>query len=124
MPERSNGPSEPPGSGTAGAQWRDDRLLVPAATWVGILARRVRVRGGEVDIVARRGRTLAFVEVKARSSEAAAGMALDHWRLRRVAGAAEQLMTRYARPGDEVRVDAIFIVPRRWPIHLRDIWQG
>ena len=89
-----------------------------------ILARRVRVRGGEVDIVARRGRTLAFVEVKARSSEAAAGMALDHWRLRRVAVAAEQLMPRYARPGDEVRVDAIFIVPRRWPIHLRDIWQG
>ena len=31
-----------------------------------ILARRARVPGGEVDIVARRGRTLAFVEVKAR----------------------------------------------------------
>ena len=31
-----------------------------------ILARRARASGGEVDIVARRGRTLAFVEVKAR----------------------------------------------------------
>ena len=31
-----------------------------------ILARRARVPGGEVDVVARRGRTLAFVEVKAR----------------------------------------------------------
>ena len=41
-----------------------------------ILARRARVPGGEVDVVARRGRTLAFVEVKARSSEAAAGFAL------------------------------------------------
>ena len=42
-----------------------------------ILARRARVPGGEVDIVARRGRTLAFVEVKARASEDAAAFALD-----------------------------------------------
>ena len=42
-----------------------------------ILARRARVPGGEVDIVARRGRTLAFVEVKARATEEAAAFALD-----------------------------------------------
>ena len=41
-----------------------------------ILARRARVPGGEVDIVARRGRTLAFVEVKARGDEEAAAFAL------------------------------------------------
>ncbi len=56
-----------------------------------ILARRARVPGGEVDIVARRGRTLAFVEVKARATPDAAGLALDEWRLRRVAIAAERL---------------------------------
>jgi len=50
-----------------------------------ILARRARVPGGEVDIVARRGRTLAFVEVKARGTEESAAFALDEWRLRRVA---------------------------------------
>ena len=37
-----------------------------------ILARRARVPGGEVDIVARRRRTLAFVVVKARASDDAA----------------------------------------------------
>jgi putative endonuclease len=89
-----------------------------------ILARRARVRGGEVDIVARRGRTVAFVEVKARASDDAANLALDEWRLRRVAVAAEVLAPRFVRPGDDFRIDALFIVPRRWPKHLANIWQG
>ena len=80
--------------------------------------------GGEVDIVARRGRTLAFVEVKARSTDEAAGFALDAWRLRRVVVAAEQLAPRYMRDGDDVRIDAMFVVPRRWPKHMIDVWQG
>jgi putative endonuclease len=56
-----------------------------------ILGRRVRTRSGEVDLVARRGRTVAFVEVKARATAEEAGLALDEWRLRRVAAAAEAL---------------------------------
>ena len=89
-----------------------------------ILARRARVPGGEVDIVARRGRTLAFVEVKARGTDDSAALALDEWRLRRVAVAAEQLMERYMDGVDEVRIDAIFIVPFRWPRHLPNVWLG
>ena len=89
-----------------------------------ILARRARVHGGEVDIVARRGRTLAFVEVKARGSDEAVAFALDEWRLRRVITAAERLAARFMRPGDDVRIDAILIVPRRWPRHLANIWHG
>ena len=89
-----------------------------------ILARRARVRGGEVDIIARRGRTLAFVEVKARATEDAAAFSLDAYRLRRVAFAAERLAPRYMRDGDELRIDAIFVVPRRLPRHLPDVWQG
>ena len=89
-----------------------------------ILARRARVAGGEVDIVARRGRTLAFVEVKARGSDVAAAFALDRYRLRRVAAAAERLAPRFIRPGDDVRIDALFVVPGRWPRHVADVWQG
>lgn len=89
-----------------------------------ILARRARVPGGEVDIVARRGKILAFVEVKARSSDEAAGFALDAYRLRRVAVAAELLAPRYMKAGDDLRIDAVFVVPGRFPRHMTDIWQG
>ena len=57
-----------------------------------ILAMRARTPVGEVDLVARRGRVLAFVEVKARATAAEAAIALDDYRLRRVARAAEALM--------------------------------
>ena len=89
-----------------------------------ILARRARVVGGEVDIIARRAQTLAFVEVKARATDYDAAIALDDWRLRRVAVAAERLAPRYMREGDDVRIDALFIVPRRWPRHIANVWQG
>ena len=89
-----------------------------------ILARRARVPGGEVDVVARRGRTVAFVEVKLRANDDAASFALDQWRLRRVAAAAERLAPRFTRDGDDVRIDAIFVGPRRWPRHLANVWQG
>ena len=89
-----------------------------------ILQQRARVRGGEVDIIARRGRILAFIEVKARADEDGAGFALDHYRLRRVAAAAEQLASRFLRPGDDIPIDAIFMVRGRWPRHLADVWQG
>jgi len=89
-----------------------------------ILARRVKIPVGEVDLVARRGRTLAFVEVKARATAREAAVALDEWRLRRVAAAAEALAPRYARAGDDVRIDAMLVVPRRLPRHLPNVWQG
>ena len=89
-----------------------------------ILGTRVRTRAGEVDLVARRGRTLAFVEVKARATAADADLALDRRRLERVAAAAELLAPRFAREGDAMRIDAIFVVPGRWPRHLPDVWHG
>lgn len=89
-----------------------------------ILARRVRTPVGEVDLVARRGRTLAFVEVKARARLSEAGFALDEWRLRRVAAAAEALAPRFGKAGDDIRIDAMLVVPRRLPRHLPNVWQG
>ena len=89
-----------------------------------ILARRARVPGGEVDIVARRGRTLAFVEVKARPTTESADWSLDQYRLRRVAVAAQRLSQRYMRDGDDIRIDAMLVVPGKLPRHLANVWQG
>jgi len=89
-----------------------------------ILAIRARTPVGEVDLVARRGRTLAFIEVKARATEAGAAWALDDHRLRRVAAAAEALIPRYRREGDTIRIDALFMVPHRWPRHMTNVWHG
>lgn len=111
------------------AERRGRRAESLAAWWLRlkgwrILARRARVPGGEVDIVARRGRTLAFVEVKARGSEQAAAFALDAYRIRRVVTAAEALAPRYARNGDAIRIDAVYVTPGKLPRHLPDVWRG
>ncbi|MCW3798655.1 YraN family protein [Sphingomonas sp. BN140010] len=113
----------------ARAERQGRRAETIAAWWLRlhgwrILAQRARVPGGEVDLVARRGGTLAFVEVKARADERAAGMALDRSRLRRVAVAAERLATRYGHGCDIIRIDALYVVPRRLPRHVPDVWRG
>ena len=100
-----------------------------AALWLrlkgwAILATRVRTPRGEVDLVARRGRILAFIEVKARATEADIALSADDYRLRPVAAAAEALAPRFMRDGDDIRIDAIFILPRRLPRHLENVWHG
>lgn len=111
------------------AEARGRKAETIAAWWLRlrgwrILAQRARVPGGEVDLIARRGRTVAFVEVKQRKTADAAAWALDDFRLRRVAVAAERLAPRYARNGEDIRIDALFIVPGRLPRHLANVWHG
>ncbi|MBX9727829.1 MAG: YraN family protein [Sphingopyxis sp.] len=87
-----------------------------------IVAQRCRVPGGEVDLVAKRGRTVAFVEVKWRDRPGDLDTAIDEYRLRRVVVAAERLAPRYARNGEDVRIDVMLLAPWRWPSHLANVW--
>jgi putative endonuclease len=87
-----------------------------------IVARRVKTSRGEVDLVARRGRLVAFVEVKWRANAKELDFAIDQYRLRRVAAAAEVLTPRYVRSGEDVRVDVVLLAPGRFPRHLQNVW--
>ncbi len=89
-----------------------------------IVARRARTPLGEVDLVARRGSMIAFVEVKARATAAALDLAIDERRLARVAAAAEILWHDYAKAGDDMRIDVILLAPGRPPRHLTNVWHG
>jgi putative endonuclease len=101
-------------------------LYLMAKGWR-IVARQQRIghgRGvGEVDIVARRGHVLAFVEVKWRRKAQALDEAIDERRLHRVARVAEALAPRLARPADAVRIDVILLAPWHWPRHITHVWQ-
>ncbi len=89
-----------------------------------ILARRVRTPAGEVDLIARRGSMVAFVEVKVRKTGASLDEAIDERRLARVAMAAESLAAVYLKPGDDMRIDVILLAPGRAPRHLENVWHG
>lgn len=89
-----------------------------------ILDRRVRTAAGEVDLIARRGKLVAFIEVKARGDAAALDLAIDERRLARVAAAAESLAHIYLAPGDDMRIDVMLLAPGRPPRHLANVWHG
>jgi putative endonuclease len=89
-----------------------------------ILDQRVKLRSGEIDLIARRGRTTAFIEVKTRRTVADLDIAIDAYRLRRVAAAAQAVAHLYARESDDIRIDVILIAPRCWPRHLVNVWQN
>lgn len=88
-----------------------------------ILARRVRTKAGEVDLIARRGTIVAFVEVKTRATAADLDHAIDERRLARVAAAAELLSATYAQ-GCDIRIDVILLAPRTPPRHIENAWIG
>ncbi|HKX78802.1 MAG TPA: YraN family protein [Novosphingobium sp.] len=87
-----------------------------------ILARRVRTPRGEIDLVARCGGTVSFVEVKWRMTSAELDLAIDAYRLKRVAAAVEAVAHRFARPDDTRRIDVILLAPGRWPRHIVNAW--
>lgn len=83
-----------------------------------VLAQRVKTPRGEIDLVVRRGRILAFVEVKWRRHEQDLALAIDDFRLRRVMAAAEAVAHRWLRPGDDIRIDVLLLAQGRWPRHI------
>ncbi|QLF69155.1 YraN family protein [Peteryoungia desertarenae] len=86
-----------------------------------IKAMRFRTRGGEVDIIARRGTMVALVEVKARSDLRSAVDSVSHASQQRIRSAGDYWLAR--QPDFDrltIRCDIIAVRPWRPPIHLED----
>ena len=84
-----------------------------------VVARRWRCPAGEIDIVAKRGKLLIFVEVKARERLDDAAYSVTDRQKRRIAAAAAGWLA--ANPDDamcDMRFDAILVAPRSWPQHI------
>lgn len=89
-----------------------------------ILARRYRCALGEIDLVARRGRRYAFIEVKVRESAEAGALAVSVKQQHRIARAASQWLARNAGEGDyDVSFDVVLITPWAWPLHVVDAFR-
>lgn len=86
-----------------------------------IVGHRFKTPAGEVDLVARRGRRLAFVEVKRRPTIDEALDAVTAKQRRRVTRAAELWLKRHPRYAAlDYGFDVIALAPGHWPRHLRD----
>lgn len=90
-----------------------------------IVARRYRTKLGEIDLIARRGDIAAIVEVKARPTLVAAMEAVGYNAERRIEAAADLWLSRQPDHGRlSIRFDLVAVLPRRWPVHVENIFQG
>ena len=125
-------PSRRPGAGThaLGRTFED-----AAASWLArrgwsVLERNVRFRRREVDLIARRGEVIAFVEVKGRRSGryGRPEEAVTALKRREIESVARWWIERNGRPGLAYRFDVVAVGPPgpdgRLPIeHLEDAWR-
>lgn len=89
-----------------------------------IIACNARLPHGELDIIARRGRLLVFVEVKSRSSIWLAAQAVSPKQWQRIEKAAAQFVAanpRLAR--HQWRFDVVAAAPFRRPRHIINAWR-
>ncbi len=99
------------------AEWA--ALLLLLAKGYHPLARRYAAAGGEIDLIVRRGDTIAFVEVKARGAMDDALSAITATKRRRFSRAARAWLARHPwAAGKTWRADAVFVAPGRWPQHI------
>ena len=99
-----------------------------AAIWLklkgwSILAQRVKTPAGEIDLIARKSGLVAFIEVKWRQKPADLDHAIDEYRLQRVAAATECVAHKYAKNGEDIRIDVMLLAPRTIPRHIINAWQ-
>lgn len=103
---------------------------VIAAIWLmlrgwRIIGFRLKTPQGEIDLLARRGRILAVVEVKTRPTiEAALACVLPSQQARMRRAGETLALRRRGLAGLAVRLDMVALAPGRLPRHIPDAWAG
>jgi len=88
------------------------------------LARRYRTPLGEIDLIVKRGRLIAFVEVKARDQDVAGLESVGRMSERRIVDAADLWLAKHpGAAGLDVRYDIVVVTPWRVPRHLPDAFR-
>ncbi len=89
-----------------------------------ILSRRVKTPFGEIDLIARRGHRVAFVEVKYRKAFASDAPPISRRQSERIAKAAEYWLWRQANfRGHRMGLDCVLVSPAGLPRHMPDALQ-
>jgi putative endonuclease len=89
-----------------------------------ILARRYRTKVGEIDLIARRGGVVAFIEVKRRGDLADGLEAVTPQARQRIRRAAELYIRRNPVLAEQtLRFDVMVVTPWSWPRHIVDAWR-
>ena len=84
-----------------------------------ILAQRYKTKGGEIDLVAKRGDHLAFVEVKGRKTQEEAAWSVLPRQQARIAVAAEVFLGEHAELAHcSASFDVILVTPNRGCSHI------
>lgn len=88
-----------------------------------LIARRYKTPGGEIDLIAKRGRLVVFTEVKARAGFDDAIFAVTPAAQRRISAAAAMFLARHPALADsQMRYDIIAVAG--WRIrHIADAWR-
>ncbi len=105
-----------------------------AVLWLRIKGYRIIARNfvtgrgsgaGEIDIIATRGTTLAFIEVKSRKNLADAAYAINDYSKKRISKAAEFFLSLHSEYNHyDIRFDAFLAGGKSRPIHIEDAWRN
>lgn len=88
-----------------------------------ILARRWNCSGGEIDIIARKGKIIVLVEIKTRPDIKQAMEAISRKQQQRIENSADIWLARFpAYAQYSLRFDFIAVCPRKLPHHIKAYW--
>lgn len=89
-----------------------------------IVAWRYKTRFGEIDVIAKRGKIISIIEVKARKSAIIFEEVLQQNQIRRIKRATEFFLIQNPQlRNHKIRFDFITVNKFFWPKHYRNFWE-